>query len=50
MQKFNHICASNFSLRLRQRHNQLLMPGRIDILISHIFNGAVVSLEYFANL
>ena len=30
MQEFNHICTSNFSLRLRQLYCQFLMPKRID--------------------
>ena len=41
MQEFHHICTSNFSLRLRQLYYQFLMPKRIDISISHIFNGIV---------
>lgn len=41
MQKFNHLCTSNFPLRLRQLYYQFLMPKRINIAISHIFNSTV---------
>lgn len=41
MQKFNHICTSNFLLSLSQLHHQFLMPERIYISISHISNGTV---------
>ena len=44
MQKFNHLCTSNFPLRLRQLYYQFLMPKRINISISHIFNGTVCFL------
>ena len=41
MQKLNHICASNLSLRLCQLYHQFLMPKHVNIPIPHISNGAV---------